>query len=45
MSLCELKGHMWFINKRKTIKKFDGIYSVAIEKQCTRCGKKEMIKQ
>ena len=36
--LCKLKGHMWYCNKRKEVKKDDGIYSVCIEQKCARCG-------
>ncbi len=35
--LCKLKGHMWFFSKRTDVKKKDGIYSLATEKECTRC--------
>ena len=39
--LCKLKGHMWYCSKRTDIRKEDGTYSIAIEKTCTRCLKKE----
>jgi len=39
--LCELKGHMWFCNKRKEVKREDGIYSICTEVKCARCGKVE----
>ncbi len=41
--LCELKGHMWYTSKRKDVKRYDGIYSIAIERCCARCGKTEDI--
>lgn len=36
--LCELKGHMWYCNKRKDVEREDGIYSICIEEKCARCG-------
>jgi hypothetical protein len=41
--LCELKGHMWYANKREEVQKEDGIYSVCVEKRCVRCGIVEKI--
>ena len=41
--LCKLKGHMWYASKRKNVQREDGIYSVAIEQQCARCGEVEKI--
>jgi len=35
---CNLKGHMWYCNKRKDVKREDGIYSVCVEQKCARCG-------
>jgi len=36
--LCKLKGYMWFFSKRKDVQKKDGLYSMATEKCCARCG-------
>ena len=43
--LCKLKGHMWSYSKRKDVQREDGIYSVATERQCARCGLIEKLKK
>ena len=42
--LCKLKGHMWFVNERREIGRLDGIFSIATELKCARCGKEEKVK-
>ncbi len=41
--LCKKKGHMWYSNKRILSKSESGIYSICVEKRCTRCGAIEKI--
>ncbi len=38
IDLCKIKGHMWAYSKRREIIRDDGLYSVAAEKYCARCG-------